>query len=101
MPHDLDRYYTPAEVARSALERATLAGSPSVCADTTCGTGRLLNAANEVFGAVQCVGIDRDSNAIAALRKRNATSAQIAKYASDARVWKAMEPYVSVLTSDG
>ena len=36
-----------------------------------------------------------------ALRKRKATPAQIAKYASDARVWKAMEPYVSVLTFDG
>ena len=36
-----------------------------------------------------------------ALRKRRATLAQIAKYASDARVWKIMEPYVSALTSDG
>ena len=36
-----------------------------------------------------------------ALRKRKATPAQIAKYGSDARVWKVMEPYVSALTSDG
>ncbi len=36
-----------------------------------------------------------------ALRKREATPAQIARYASDARVWKIMEPYVSALTSDG
>jgi predicted transcriptional regulator of viral defense system len=36
-----------------------------------------------------------------ALRKRKATPAQIARYASDARVWKTMEPYVSALTSDG
>jgi predicted transcriptional regulator of viral defense system len=36
-----------------------------------------------------------------ALRKRKATPAQIARYASDARVWKIMEPYVSALTSDG
>ena len=35
-----------------------------------------------------------------ALRKRKATPAQIARYASDARVWKIMEPYVSALTSD-
>ena len=34
------------------------------------------------------------------LRKRKATPAQIARYASDARVWKIMEPYVSALTSD-
>lgn len=36
-----------------------------------------------------------------ALRKRKATPAQIAKSASDARVWKIMEPYVSALTADG
>jgi len=36
-----------------------------------------------------------------ALRKRKATPAQIAKYASAARVWKTMEPYMSALTSDG
>ena len=36
-----------------------------------------------------------------ALRKKKATPAQIAKYATDARVWKTMEPYVSALTSDG
>ena len=36
-----------------------------------------------------------------ALRKRKATPGQIARYASDARVWKVMEPYVSALTSDG
>ena len=36
-----------------------------------------------------------------ALRKRKATPAQIARYARDARVWKAMEPYASALTADG
>lgn len=36
-----------------------------------------------------------------ALRKRKATPAQIAKYASDARVWETMEPYVNALTSNG
>ena len=36
-----------------------------------------------------------------ALRKRKATPGQIARYASDARVWKIMEPYVNALTSDG
>ena len=36
-----------------------------------------------------------------ALRTKKVTPAQIAKYASDARVWKTMEPYVSALTSDG
>jgi predicted transcriptional regulator of viral defense system len=36
-----------------------------------------------------------------ALRNRKTTPAQIAKYASDARVWKTMEPYVSALTTDG
>jgi predicted transcriptional regulator of viral defense system len=36
-----------------------------------------------------------------ALRRRKATPAKIARYASDARVWKVMEPYVNALTSGG
>lgn len=71
MSFDLDRYYTPEAVARSALERADLPNLPIVCADSTCGTGRLLEAANDVFGLVKCVGIDRDKQAIANLRRRN------------------------------
>jgi len=36
-----------------------------------------------------------------ALRRKKATPAQIARCASNARVWKIMEPYVSALTTDG
>jgi len=36
-----------------------------------------------------------------ALRKKKTTPVQIAKFATDARVWKTMEPYVSALTTDG
>ncbi len=36
-----------------------------------------------------------------ALRTKKATPAQIARCASDARVWKTMEPYLSALTPDG
>jgi hypothetical protein len=71
MPLDLDRYYTPESIARRALEHACLREPPLVCADSTCGTGRLLEAANDVFGKVRCVGIDRDSDVIANLRRRN------------------------------
>ncbi|MEF8720264.1 MAG: N-6 DNA methylase [Candidatus Accumulibacter necessarius] len=71
MPLDLDCYYTPEPVARLVLERACLERVPEVCADSTCGSGRLLDAANEVFGHVQCMGIDRDRRAIAELRRRN------------------------------
>jgi len=71
MPLDLDRYYTPESVARRILECAALPVMPSVCADSTCGNGRLLKAANEVFGGVDCVGIDRDRRAITALRRNN------------------------------
>src|SRR5450830_1357415 len=68
---DLDRYYTPPDVARNALEQAVLPHIPKVCADSTCGTGHLLKAANDVFGPLQCIGIDRDKQAIAELRQRN------------------------------
>lgn len=71
MPFDLDCYYTPEPVARRVLERACIEQVPKVCADSTCGSGRLLDAANDVFGHVQCVGIDRDRRAIAELRRRN------------------------------
>ena len=70
MPIDMDRYYTPERVAISALERAHFPVSPSTCADSTCGSGRLLDAANAVFGPVQSIGIDRDEDAISRLRLR-------------------------------
>ncbi len=71
MPLDLDQYYTPESVARRMLEYAALPATPSVCADSTCGNGRLLRAANDVFGGVECVGIDRDRRTITALRRNN------------------------------
>lgn len=70
MPIDLDRYYTPERVAINALEQATLPTLPKVCADSTCGSGRLLDAANAVFGPVESIGIDRDREAISQLRLR-------------------------------
>lgn len=70
MPIDLDRYYTPEDVAVSALERGTFPFVPKVCADSTCGSGRLLDAANAVFGSVESIGIDRDAEAISQLRLR-------------------------------
>jgi len=70
MPIDMDRYYTPENVAMSALERASFPFSPKACADSTCGSGRLLDAANTVFGPVKSFGIDRDVDAISQLRLR-------------------------------
>lgn len=35
-----------------------------------------------------------------ALRKRKATPGEIARYATEAGIWKAMEPYMTALTSD-
>lgn len=70
MPIDLDRYYTPEDVAVSALERGAFPFVPKVCADSTCGSGRLLDAANAVFGSVESIGVDRDVEAISQLRLR-------------------------------
>lgn len=70
MTIDLDRYYTPLAVANRVLERAGLELIPQVCADSTCGSGRLLEAASHVFGRVSCIGIDRDKNAIRSLRRQ-------------------------------
>lgn len=70
MPIDMDRYYTPENVAVQALERGSFLSTPRVCADSTCGSGRLLDAANTVFGSVRSIGIDRDVEAISQLRLR-------------------------------
>ena len=73
MPIELDRYYTPENVAVSIIERANIKLAPSVFADSTCGSGRLLDAASTVFHNTQCIGIDRDSTAISQLRLRRPT----------------------------
>lgn len=67
---DLDRYYTPEDVALSALKQVDLPFQPESCADSSCGNGRLLDAANHVFGEISCIGVDRDRNAIRALKKK-------------------------------
>ncbi|MDH0056467.1 N-6 DNA methylase [Stutzerimonas stutzeri] len=70
MGTDLDKYYTPERVAIDILEMANISFTPKVFADSTCGSGRLLDAAITVFGGVECVGLDRDKDAINQLRKR-------------------------------
>ncbi|HBO3477953.1 N-6 DNA methylase [Pseudomonas aeruginosa] len=69
MNTDLDRYYTPENVAVDILESANISLTPKVFADSTCGSGRLLDAAITVFGSVECIGLDRDKDAINQLRK--------------------------------
>jgi predicted RNA methylase len=66
---DADKYYTPPSVAIQAFERARLTDSPYVCADTACGSGSLLTAAESVLKAKHCLGIDSDSQAIRQLRR--------------------------------
>lgn len=70
MPTDLDRYYTPENIAIKILEKADISSSPKIFADSTCGSGRLLDAACTVFGGAECIGIDRDKSAISQLRIR-------------------------------
>lgn len=66
---DSDKYYTPPDVASRALERAQLASAPSICADTACGSGSLLAAAEDVLEARYCLGIDNDPLVIRQLRR--------------------------------
>lgn len=64
-----DKYYTPPAIASSALERARLASTPMICADTACGSGSLLTAAEDVLEARHCLGIDSDPLVIRQLRR--------------------------------
>ena len=66
---DTDKYYTPLAVASKAFERALLTAKPSVCADTACGSGSLLAAAEDVLQTKHCLGIDSDPSAIRRLRR--------------------------------
>lgn len=63
----LDRYYTPADVADrlvSCVDEET-----NCCIDTACGRGSLLLAAERHFGEVDCVGLDRDAQAVRFLKR--------------------------------
>ncbi|HKY38420.1 MAG TPA: class I SAM-dependent methyltransferase [Polyangiaceae bacterium] len=65
---DLDRYYTPEDVAeRLAAAVVTDSGR---CVDASCGDGRLLSAAVSVAPGTSCVGIDKDPFAIRRLRRQ-------------------------------
>lgn len=66
---DSDKYYTPPAVASRALERAQLTRTPAICADTACGSGSLLAAAEDVLEAQHCLGIDSDPLVIRQLRQ--------------------------------
>jgi len=66
---DLDRYYTPDEVA-DRLVGLACEESPQWCVDSACGAGSLLLAAQRTFGNVTCVGIDKDGAAVRYLRRR-------------------------------
>ncbi|MSP41114.1 MAG: hypothetical protein EXR70_21710 [Deltaproteobacteria bacterium] len=70
--YDLDRYYTPANLARSIVELSDLERI-GTCLDAACGDGSLLAAARDVYSDVQCMGIDVDASAILRLRKRHPT----------------------------
>jgi hypothetical protein len=66
---DTDKYYTPLSIASKAFERANLSGRPVICADTACGAGSLLAAAEDVLQTTHSLGIDSDPDTIRELRR--------------------------------
>src|SRR5688572_7468395 len=67
---DSDKYYTPLDVARRALEFVQLPEPPVLCADTACGAGSLLTAAEDILMSKHCLGIDNDPSIIRRLRRQ-------------------------------
>jgi 16S rRNA G966 N2-methylase RsmD len=64
----LDRYYTPIDIAaRIILDHVKV--PPDVCVDTTCGTGNLLAAVSSMHNQTECIGLDKDVDAITKLRE--------------------------------
>lgn len=66
----MDRYYTPEPLARDLLRQCSFVTNAARVVDPSCGGGALLSAAEAVFGASSCVGIDFDRSTIRALRRR-------------------------------
>jgi hypothetical protein len=64
---DLDRYYTPDDVADRLFAQSDVAVLDR-CVDSACGDGSLLRAAKRAFKSVACAGIDKDRAAIRRLR---------------------------------
>jgi len=67
---DLDQYYTPIEVAEHIISSG-ISCKPSVCVDSTCGSGNLLSAANNAFPNLTCIGLDKDKKNIGKLKRAN------------------------------
>lgn len=67
--NDLDKYYTPLDVATNIIKKADFT-SPKICVDPTCGSGNLLSAADKLFENINCFGIDKDRSTINSLRKK-------------------------------
>ena len=66
---EFDQYFTPPFIAERVFGMAEIVGKSLVCADPTCGTGNLLDAATKVFGSTKCIGIDKDREVISKLKK--------------------------------
>lgn len=65
---DLDRYYTPIDLAEQVLSESGVVSS-KLCIDSACGGGNLLMAVESNITSVKCVGLDNDGRAIKTLRR--------------------------------
>ncbi len=65
----LDQFFTPSGVAERVVQATDIA-TISSCLDPNCGSGNLLQACADAFPKVRCFGIDKDSRAVAELRRR-------------------------------
>lgn len=67
---ELDRYYTPPQIARRVVEVAEGA-TVTRCLDSACGDGSLLIAARALTEQTKCIGMDVDRASIYRLRNRH------------------------------
>lgn len=68
--NDLDQYNTPDHVADLVVENSGVTDLRK-CADTACGTGNLLRAAERAYPDVLCVGIEKDKELVRRLRRQH------------------------------
>lgn len=84
----------PAELLRSGVETHDIEGIPVRVFNVAKTLADVFRYRNTVGSGVAIEGLR------AALRERKASPAQIARHASEAGIWKVMEPYVTALTHD-
>lgn len=67
----LDQYFTPSDIAMKIIQETVREDSRiKSFLDSSCGTGQLLHAADQIVHEAHCIGIDKDRKNILKLKRK-------------------------------